>query len=44
MSELDDLFKPTVESPVAKQNSTSSHEYKPSADKGTNGIYKSLIR
>lgn len=44
MSELDDLFKPTVESPVAKQNSTSSYEYKPSADKGTNGIYKSLIR
>jgi len=43
MSEnLDALFNPNVE--VKEQTSRNADEYSPSADKGTGGIYKAIIR
>ena len=40
--DLDSLFHPNVEMGAASSKNTD--EYTPSADKGQNGIYKSIIR
>jgi len=39
---LDDLFHPNVE--IKDKSSKSEGEYNPSAEKGQNGVYKSIIR
>ena len=41
--DMDALFHPNVEIGAEKGTKTSG-EYSPSADKGQNGIYKSIIR
>lgn len=40
--DLDSLFHPNVD--FSKGSSQSDEEYSPSADKGTNGVYQSVIR
>ena len=42
MENFDALFNPQVE--VKDQTSKNNDEYSPSADKGTGGVYKSIIR